>query len=251
MKPFSKILAALLPLTALAQMAQAAETADCQILITEPLEVKGAPGEAIVASYFPAKDFIASAKDDAPEHISALNGQKIRALMCTRNDVIPAESDYDFLATGIPFVLSQDFDSPDTDSLTLYWKDGQIEHVYKGHPLSDEAQGILDSRLAAFSQNGLNPWARELAAEAEVQAKLEAQAAAENAKMEEDKTQLSPASTAIETDAEVINTAGVITSDSGSQDPFDAADVEEISLGEPKISDATKLNIQTKFEIEE
>lgn len=243
MKPLSRILPAVLALIAFGQTAQAADAPDCQILIMEPLEVKDAPGEAMVASYFPAAEFIDSVQDDAPDHLSEVNGQKIRALMCTRNDVLPAESDYDFLGTGIPFVLSQDFDSPDTDSLTLYWKDGQIEHVYKGEPLSEEGQVTLDTRLAAFSQNGLNPWAREMAVKAE----------AEDAMKEEEKeaTKPNPENVVVASfdkteGTDVINTAGTSNSINFALDDFDATDTEEISLSGPETFEATKLNIQTK-----
>ena len=59
------------------------------------------------------------------------------------------------MATGVPFVLSQDFDSTDTDSLTVFWKDGAFDYVYKGYPLSDEAQSLLEERLADFTARGL------------------------------------------------------------------------------------------------
>jgi len=64
----------------------------------------------------------------------------IQAVLCRRNDVIPAKADYNILATGIPFILSQDFDQSETDILTAYWKDGAFKYDYKGFPLSDEAQ---------------------------------------------------------------------------------------------------------------
>ena len=242
MKPLSKILAALLPLTTVAHTAQAEDTPNCQILIMEPLEVKDAPGEAMVASYFPATEFIQSAKDEAPEHISDVNGQKIRALMCTRNDVIPTESDYDFMATGIPFVLSQDFDSSDTDSLTLYWKDGQIEHVYKGHPLSDEAQAILDTRLAEFSKSGVNAWAREMAAKAAAEAAIKDELMTE---AQSDRSAENKAATQFE-ETDVINTARTTPLVNVAQDEFDAADAQEISLGSSENALATRLNTQTK-----
>lgn len=113
------------------------------------------PGEARIASYSPAEEFLSSIRDDSPGHITQVDGLNIQAVMCRRNDIIPTKSDYDVLATGLPFILSQDFDSPDTDSLTMYWKDGQIEHVYKGYPLSEEADTILENRLAAFSKRGI------------------------------------------------------------------------------------------------
>jgi len=155
MKHLLKILAAGFALTGPAQTALAADMSACQILILETLEVEDIAGEAQIASYFPATDFINSAQDDIPGHLSDVNGQKIRALMCTRNDIIPAETDYALLATGVPFVVSQDFDSMDTDSLTVKWIEGHFKYAYKGQPLSDEAVTLLKTRLAQFSERGL------------------------------------------------------------------------------------------------
>lgn len=142
-------------LCALSHAAQANDLSDCEVLLLQVIETDAKAGEAQIASYVPADAFLKSIRDDAPGHVTEIEGQKIRALMCRRNDVIPTASDYDIMATDIPFILSQDFDSSDTDSLTIFWKDGQFEHVYKGYPLSSEAQTLLDKRLTDFSNRGL------------------------------------------------------------------------------------------------
>lgn len=135
--------------------AQAADGSDCELLLMQIIPAEDGSGEAQIASYRPAKAFLTSLHDDIPGHMTQVDGLDIQAVMCRRNEIIPAHSDYAVMATGIPFILSQDFDSPDTDSLTLYWKDGKIEHVYKGYPLSDEAEAILETRLAGFSKRGI------------------------------------------------------------------------------------------------
>lgn len=134
--------------------AWAGNVAHCEAVIMETLPADDGGGEAQIASYRPAVNFLASLYDEDDGHLTEIDGFRIRAIMCRRNDVIPSQTDYDILATGLPFILSQDFDSPDTDSLTIFWKDGALDYVYKGHPLSDESQSILDARLSKFSVRG-------------------------------------------------------------------------------------------------
>jgi len=138
-----------------APAAWADNVAHCEVVIMQVVSDEGDAGEAQVATFAPAATFLSSLYDDEDGHITKINNQPIRAVLCRRNDVIPAEVDYNIIATGIPFSLSQDFDSSETDSLTVYWKDGAFDYVYKGHALSDEGQKILDKRLASFSERGL------------------------------------------------------------------------------------------------
>lgn len=140
---------------AIAAPAAADNVAHCEVLVMEVIKDKDVNGQAEVATFAPAVNFIKSVYDEEDGHITHIGKLPIRALMCRRNDVLPAETDYALMATGIPFVLSQDFDSSDTDSLTIYWKDGAFKHIYKGYPLSDEAQSDLDARLANFSERGI------------------------------------------------------------------------------------------------
>lgn len=237
MKRLSTIFAAGLAITAFANTAQAADPEDCQIVIMETVEVEDASREAQIASFFPAADFINSATDDVTGHISEVNGQKIQALMCTRNEIIPAKSDYDFLATGIPFILSQDFDSQDTDSLTVKWIEGTFKYAYKGYPLSDEAETTLKARLAKFSERGLSDWAGALAkADAEAKAETKAEATLD----------IDP-----ETDVYPINMSATVTRDTGASgslalESIEEAKAKEITTGRAEISEATKLHVQTK-----
>lgn len=169
--PF-KTLTVGLAVCALSSAAQAADFSECEVLLVQVIQAEDATGEAQIASYRPAENFLKSVQDDVPGHMTQIDGQNIQAILCRRNEVIPAKSDYAVMSTGIPFILSQDFDRTDTDSLTTYWKDGSLEHVYKGHPLSEEAQTTLDTRLAAFSKRGLSASAHETA---EIAAKIKAQ----------------------------------------------------------------------------
>lgn len=180
MKHLTKFLLTALIFGVSSQSALANDGSECELLLVRIVPAADGNGEAQIASYTDAKGFLKTVHDDVPGHMTMAEGQSIRALMCRRNDVIPAHDDYDVISTGIPFILSQDFDSPDTDSLTLYWKDDKIEHVYKGYPLSEEAEAILETRLAGFTKRGLNPMALEAAKMAQ-EAKAHRQRIAEDA----------------------------------------------------------------------
>jgi hypothetical protein len=147
--------AALLIFLTEATPAIAGNVARCEALIKKPIiDNTGSPVGKI--NLFPsAVSFLASLYDDEEGHLEEIEGLPIRAILCRRNDVIPANTDYPILATGLPFVLSQDLERSDTDSLTIYWKDDALEYSYKGHPLSKEAQMTLDTRLADFTKRGI------------------------------------------------------------------------------------------------
>jgi len=168
-----KIAAALGLTLSMASAAWAGNVAHCEVLIVQVVANDDGTGEAQIATYSPATNFLASLYDEEDGHITTINMQPIQAVLCRRNDIIPSESDYEIMATGIPFILSQDFDSSETDSLTLYWKDDAFEYVYKGDPLPNDGQAILDSRVAEFSTRGLVKKSEnaELDAEANIEIK--------------------------------------------------------------------------------
>lgn len=155
MRHLTKTLSISLALCAASHTAQAADMSACEILLVQVMPAENVETEAPSILFRSAENFVNSVQDSLIGHITQVDGHNIQALMCERNDIIPTSSDYPFVATGIPFVLSQDFDSTDTDSLTLFWKDDKVEHVYKGYPISEEAQAILDTRLAGFTKRGL------------------------------------------------------------------------------------------------
>jgi len=148
--PFAAALLSL-SLFTLALPAAADNIADCEIVLVETIEDESGNGSAQIASYRPAADFIASAYDDTQEIMTELDGLAIRALLCRRNDVIISETDFKLLASGVPFVLSQNFDSPDSDLLTYFFKDSQFQYTHKGQDLSKESLAILDAHMADFN----------------------------------------------------------------------------------------------------
>jgi len=139
-----------------APAAWADNVAHCEVLVIQTIADEEGAGEAKIATYAPAVNFLSSLYDeDTESHMTTIENLPIQAVLCRRNDVIPASTDYNILATGIPFILSQDLDSPETDMLTVFWKDEAFKYEYKGHPLSEESQDTLDTRLADFSSRGI------------------------------------------------------------------------------------------------
>ena len=147
MKPLMIGLAvALLPMSVVANIHDS-----CEIVIVKEV-VDGDGGRMSVAAYKPATDFIKAAKKEAKSVNMSDDGSPIRGVICVRNDLVPADEDYAILATGIPLSLSQDFDSADSDILTVYFDEGQFNHRYTSdYPMSSEFKVALDTQLAAFT----------------------------------------------------------------------------------------------------
>ena len=126
--------------TALALPAWADETeselderfSSCEVLTMRYIPDEAGQGGMDLTTYAPAQDYINSVYDDDAGHISTIRGDRIRALLCERDDVLPVDADYPLLTTGVPFILSQDFDDTETDSLTIFWRKTYFDYVYKG-----------------------------------------------------------------------------------------------------------------------
>jgi len=125
--------------------------AGCEVVLMEKIKQEDGEGVTEIASFRPAADFIASAYDDEVEVLRKIDGLPIRAIMCKRNNVVPSESDFPIVATGTPFMISQNFDSTETGLTTIYFKDGAFRSAYKGPDLSDEKATEMTSRLEDFN----------------------------------------------------------------------------------------------------
>jgi len=168
-----------------APQAFADNIANCELVLMETIETEDGHSSAQVASYRPAADFIASVYNDDTDTLSDIDGLAIRALLCSRNNVIISETDFKLLATGVPFILSQNFDSPDTDLLTYFFKEGKFHYTHKGDGLSEDELETLTTRMADFNT-------RETEIETLVSARETKSAAAEteapNEEISEDET---------------------------------------------------------------
>jgi hypothetical protein len=125
--------------------------AGCEVVLMERIEQEGLEGSAEVASFRPAEDFIASVYDEETEILRKIDGLTIRAIMCKRQSVIPSLRDFPIVATGTPFMISQNFDSTESGLTTVYFKDGEFRHSYKGPDLDVETEAELIDRIEVFN----------------------------------------------------------------------------------------------------
>lgn len=104
----------------------------CEIVLIETV-AKGAS----LASYRPADDFLESIYDDEDGFQETVDSLKVRAVMCTRDRVIPQLRDFPILSSGVQFSISNDFDSHDSQFMTVFYKAGKFQHKFSGPTLSD------------------------------------------------------------------------------------------------------------------
>jgi hypothetical protein len=136
----------ILPSTALASGLD-----QCEVVVSnEVVDAEG--GRMTVASYQSAEPFLSGVFDPKVPLTLEVDGSLIRGIICVRNDLVPTEKDYAVLATGIPLSLSQNFDSADSDILTVYFRDGAFAHKYTSdYPMSSEFKTAVQTRLVDFS----------------------------------------------------------------------------------------------------
>ncbi len=136
--------------------AQADNIAACEVVILEAATNDDGSKGAELATFHPAAEFMASIYDAEDGHIKEIDGQKIRGVMCERKNIVPSLRDFPILATGIPFSLSNDFDSAESRLLTVYFKDGEFQHKYIGPDLSEDDTAALTDSMEIFNLQGHN-----------------------------------------------------------------------------------------------
>lgn len=125
--------------------------AGCEVVLMEKIKQDGVEGAAEVASFRPAADFIASIYDDETDILREIDGLPIRAIMCKRKSVVPSLRDFPIVATGTPFMISQNFDSTETGLTTIYFKDGEFRSSYNGPDLTQALDAEMKDRLEVFN----------------------------------------------------------------------------------------------------
>jgi len=109
-----------------------------------------------MASFRPAAEFMSSVYDDAEGHVDNIDGHAIRGVLCQRTNVIPSLRDFPIIATGIPFSLSDNFDRPDSQLVTVYFKDDAFQHKYAGKDLSKDDKTALMDVMEVFNLQSHN-----------------------------------------------------------------------------------------------
>jgi len=130
--------------------------AKCEVVLLEPVMHEGTDTGAEVASFRPADGFIASVYDEEVGNISEIDGFDIKGVMCERLDVVPTLRDFPIITTGLPFSISENFDSPDSSLMTVYYKDGKFKHIYQGADLSEDGQTRLDDLMEILNLQAHN-----------------------------------------------------------------------------------------------
>jgi len=125
--------------------------AGCEVVLMETIKQEGLEGSAEVASFRSAADFIASIYDDETEVLREIDGLPIRAVMCKRQSVVPSLRDFPIVATGTPFMISQNFDSAESGLTTVFFKDGEFRSSYKGAELDADTNAEMKDRLEVFN----------------------------------------------------------------------------------------------------
>ena len=131
--------------------AHADNIAACEVVLMEPVLENGEPTGAEMASFRPAAEFMSSVYDDEDGFARELDGFKIRGVMCERREIIPTLRDFPIIATGVPLAMSENFDSPESNLMTLFYKDGKFKHTYSGAALSPSDQVKLDDVMEVFN----------------------------------------------------------------------------------------------------
>ncbi len=118
----------------------------CEIVLFEPVAK-----DAGMASYRPADAFIETLYDDLEGYADTVDGLKVRAVMCTRDNIIPKLRDFPVVATGLQFSVSNDFDRYDSQLITVYYQGGQFKYKYSGPELSAGDQIALTDVMEIYN----------------------------------------------------------------------------------------------------
>ncbi len=119
--------------------------------MAEKILEDGKPTGAVMQSFAPAAEVIASVYDSEDGRVEDIDGRRIQAILCERRNVIPTLRDFPILKAGIPLALSTDFEAADSRSVTVFFKDGEFHHVYKGAELTEDEQAKLDDAMEVFN----------------------------------------------------------------------------------------------------
>lgn len=143
----SRTAAVLLLTLAMTSSAMAAQ--DCEVITLD--NEKTTKAEVEDARFHNGSAFIESLYDEAPTRITEVDGAPIVAVMCKRNDLLPTLRDLPIIQTGLPFSLSQDFDSAESGLLTIFDDGTAYRAAYTGPPALGPDSNALDNVMEIFN----------------------------------------------------------------------------------------------------
>jgi len=83
--------------------------------------------------------------------LKTAQNKPIRAVMCPRARLIPTMRDFPVLQTGLPLSLSENFDDPKAELLTVFDAGNEFKAEYSGPTLSPALEAELRDRLEIFN----------------------------------------------------------------------------------------------------
>lgn len=126
--------------------------AACELVIQQ--EVKASESgkkEAVVANFVPADEFMFSIFDAEDGHMTEYKGNKIRAVMCRRANLVPTEFDLKLIKTNIPLFLSTNFDAPNSGLMQILHTKKGYRFDYSGPDLSAEDKILMKKQLKVLN----------------------------------------------------------------------------------------------------
>ena len=124
---------------------------NCEIVLIEQVTKEVERADAQLASFRPADDFLSSVYDGETGFQTQIDGLSIRGVMCQRAKILPTLRDFPVLATGIPLSLSDDFDRPDSQLMTIFYRDGKFQYKYSGEDLDQTEHNKLVDIMDVFN----------------------------------------------------------------------------------------------------
>ena len=95
----------------------AGNIANCEVVVMDAVEGEATSGVAV--AFLDAGEVIGSMLDPERPTLAVIDGRPVQALMCTRRNPVPDAEDVPLIASGIPFILSSNFDSDSAPVVTL------------------------------------------------------------------------------------------------------------------------------------
>ncbi|MGB0906129.1 MAG: hypothetical protein ACPGVT_01455 [Maricaulaceae bacterium] len=123
---------------------------DCELIVMNPAKSDSQEAILAAAEYHSAEAFLKSVYDADKDTIMTVEEKPIRAVMCTRENVVPTLRDLPLIQTGLPLSLSQDFNATDSSLLTLYDDGKDYKADYSGPALSKPDEKNLIEMLEVF-----------------------------------------------------------------------------------------------------
>ncbi len=135
---YAACIASLNPISAFAQN----NLMDCEVIVPKSKQAG--------ANFLPARKFIFSVFSG--NSLKEIDGAPIKALLCTRQNIMPTQFDIKFAQTGVSLYLSPDFDKVGAPLLSVYKEGEEYIYQYAGLPLSNDDKASIKLWMQNLNQ---------------------------------------------------------------------------------------------------